>query len=587
MKESVRVIKRIVTIVAEIILGVSLLALVYYVNGIWYETNDDHVIIDFLTGKITGDPTCLTMYNSVIFTGPLSLAYRIAPTVPWYGISLLILELASFVLPLDALTGKVDNIFGRLFMTVSCIAVWISSWELHSRIQYTSVAAMLAVAGYVCIICYRNKVSLIIWAIVELLAFGVRPESMEMIQPIGIAVYLGIEYANYSLLDKDKKDKKEKKAVRMRIVQTVCIAAGIVLIGLLSGKIAYKDTAWKKALQSNDARMKLFDYYGIPKSRDVEDILSDNQISQLTYEGYCHYLNIGFDYESDVIEEIADKIESENKPQLSIAGILKQTFIDSYKYYFGGENRAVLCCLCLVAAALVAALVNKKMSLKLLAPIVGYILSKALVWGYVYYKGRTPARVIIPLYIAEMYVALVVVSFIWSEISKNKRIRIFKKPMWYLAIPLVLLCVFAWKVYSNHTGYLVGNNAECQSLVTASEAVSKYCNENKNNAYIVSDLVTEGLKRDVLDCKIKDDNYIYAGGWFAVSPECRDYNEQYLNGKDVYYITTIETNEDTEATELKFWEEKSGTKPALVDSIDSGLGKDYAVYKLAGDALGD
>lgn len=99
MKNKSRIFKRIVMIIAEILLGVSLIVLAYYVNGIWYETNDDHILSDFLTGKLTGVPTIRTFYNSVLFAGPVALAYKVLPSFPWYGAFLIFFHLISWVLP--------------------------------------------------------------------------------------------------------------------------------------------------------------------------------------------------------------------------------------------------------------------------------------------------------------------------------------------------------------------------------------------------------------------------------------------------------------------------------------------------------
>ena len=54
-------------------------------------------------------------------------------------------------------------------------------------IQYTSTAALLAMAGYACLIMHSDeRKGIIIFGIFEMLAFLLRSDSMLMIQPFGI-----------------------------------------------------------------------------------------------------------------------------------------------------------------------------------------------------------------------------------------------------------------------------------------------------------------------------------------------------------------------------------------------------------------
>lgn len=428
-------------------------------------------------------------------------------------------------------------------------------------------------------ICYQKKsVAFVTFTLMEMMAFGLRPESMEMIQPMGIAAMSGLEISEWL---KCEKSERHFSTVVKTVVPSIGIVTAIVLVGLLSQKAIYGSDEWQNALSVNKARTEMFDYCGVPEYSDVKDILDRHGVSENAWKAYGQYLNIGFDYSDGMVEEVAERVIIVNRRDIGVMQTVKWVLFDSYKYYYGGENRAVLCVWLLYIAALIYSAVCKKFTWTNFVPVVAYFISKTAIWGYLYYRGRMPVRVLTPLYIAEILFALTFSVFV---VYKCKE----KKAALLLIIPTLILCVFSFKITLNHTGYLVGNESECRTLKNATTNVGNYCNDNPNNAYIVSNIVYEGWKKSVLDCKADtNDNYIYAGGWFATSPEYNEYVKKYLSGKDVYFITTIGTDENKEQTELDYWTELCKEVPVMTDSFDSGLGKDYIVYKLAGELFRD
>ena len=139
------------SLIPEILLCGLFFYLVYIKCGLWFETNDDLIINDLLRGAITGQPEYHTIYNSVILTAPLSLLYRIAPTIPWWGGFLILCNGLSILIPLDAVVKRGKSLFSIILGSVTISLTILPSLYLRGRIQYTSTAMILAIAGFVAV----------------------------------------------------------------------------------------------------------------------------------------------------------------------------------------------------------------------------------------------------------------------------------------------------------------------------------------------------------------------------------------------------------------------------------------------------
>ena len=71
-------------IIAEILFCAFIFWLAYLKAGLWFETEDDAVIHNLLSGFITGKPEWHTLYNSPLLTVPMTWFYSIAPGVPLF-----------------------------------------------------------------------------------------------------------------------------------------------------------------------------------------------------------------------------------------------------------------------------------------------------------------------------------------------------------------------------------------------------------------------------------------------------------------------------------------------------------------------
>ena len=221
-------------IIAEILFCAFIFWLAYLKAGLWFETEDDAVIHNLLSGFITGKPEWHTLYNSPLLTVPMTWFYSIAPGVPWWGALLLLCHGLSILIPLDAIIKKSKNLFNTLTYSIGFVFCVISFWYVRSRIQHTSTAMLLAIAGYVALVLYEEKKNLWVFGILEFLSYVIRPEAMEIIQPIGLGLVIA------SLVVNDEKLVKNIK----KVLLPIGILLGIILVGMISNKIAYSRIEW-------------------------------------------------------------------------------------------------------------------------------------------------------------------------------------------------------------------------------------------------------------------------------------------------------------------------------------------------------
>lgn len=75
--------------IAAVLMVVAAMALSYFKMGIFFETNDDRVIVEILSGSITQTPSAYVQLVSYVLSAPLAGLYRLAGGIPWYGLCLI------------------------------------------------------------------------------------------------------------------------------------------------------------------------------------------------------------------------------------------------------------------------------------------------------------------------------------------------------------------------------------------------------------------------------------------------------------------------------------------------------------------
>lgn len=193
--------------------------------GIFFETNDDRIIAETLSGTITHTPSAYTQLVGYLLSAPLALLYRIADGIPWYGLCLILFHAISYVAIFESILSICTKGYETISAVVLCGAIFLLNTYSVGLIQWTSTAAILAIAGYAYLIMKFDNKAVWLCAGFELLSFLLRSKAMLMIQPLGAGVLLG-----FFLSEGGWKEKKQREI----IIRWTLTIAGVLVIGAAS-----------------------------------------------------------------------------------------------------------------------------------------------------------------------------------------------------------------------------------------------------------------------------------------------------------------------------------------------------------------
>ncbi|MGV3586240.1 MAG: hypothetical protein ACO1OF_04490 [Adhaeribacter sp.] len=157
-----------------------LFGLTYLLLGFHYETNDDVIISLLLRGILIQPPLSdLSLYFHGLSHG-LTLLYKLAPQIPWYGIMLYALLFTATVLAFIFL--QVHGLVRKRFWWAWFLLFFLAGWYEHIFwFNYMRVPLLLAGTGYLLFLSlWGNKNNLfvnIILGLLFLVALCIRPSA--------------------------------------------------------------------------------------------------------------------------------------------------------------------------------------------------------------------------------------------------------------------------------------------------------------------------------------------------------------------------------------------------------------------------
>ena len=542
-----------------LLLSTIIVSIYYFTVGIFFETNDDHFIAEILSGSLTGTPDYHTIYTGVFFSVPISLLYRVIPSFSWYGVALIAALVVAYSLASRAFISCVQGVSNQFVFLFGDIAFFASLLYLNTNIQYTSISLICAAFGFVCLLFDedRNR-GLVSWGIIELLAYSIRPESMEIVQPIGFFVYFGVLVSQY-------KKRKNFKVFLSALLKSLAISVMIILVGVVTYKFCYNTDEWKRALEVNESRTLLMDYYGTYSPDEIVDLLAENDISKEEYDAYFALINYDWDNSSELLGILAQKASLEKAQDVVFVDVAKWTVSGFYSDMIWGYKRTILVC---AMVQVLGVLLLKKWSVFLYDFC--FFLGKLISLGYIYYKGRMPFRIMYPFWILELVFWILTILYI-SMGTEYLRQRLYS---------ILFLVVFAWVIYYtlkpqiDRVGALLSQNV---TFSVTDDVILDYCNSHPENKYILLNNAFAYWKKTPFEIIKRNDNCIYSGGWFAVSPAFKIKANQYLSDGAIHFIGIEMENEMIPAK--AFFEKKYGKIPQLLEQIEvKETGVVYSVY---------
>ena len=122
---------------AALCLAALWIFLIYHFTGIFFETNDDRIITEILSGSMTGSPEAHTYYVDYILGFLLSSLYNMTTAIPWYGGMLVLFQFLCCFFITDAFLSRCHHKRDRFFALVFIALIFASELYIIASIQYT------------------------------------------------------------------------------------------------------------------------------------------------------------------------------------------------------------------------------------------------------------------------------------------------------------------------------------------------------------------------------------------------------------------------------------------------------------------
>lgn len=549
------------------VMAAAAVAAVWNRAGIFFGTNDDRVITEVLAGTITQNPDPHVRLVNWLLAAPLCLLYCITGQIPWYGLCLVLFHViawtAIFHGVLSCCTGSAETV-AAVALGCGCFLVNLYSLGL---IQFTSTAALLAVAGYVSLILVQDRKGLWIFGVMELLACFLRREAMLMVQPLGGMLYLCL------LWTMGKGTAAERMKTAAQWAGTVC---AILVLGMAGNLIGYHGQEWQEYERYNRARIEMFDYYGTPSYEEAREILDRHQVTRTEYEAYCSYVLLSDEISVQCAEELAVCAKGSGTGAETVSHALCQSLSSEvYQDPLSGSGVMAVLWLCLLLWTVLTG------RLKTALPLLGLWLAREGVWTWIFYRGRVLPRVTYPLIFCESVFLLVIFVKSYACSRKNR---------WIRGAAFLLLCVFLVQGYGagrTQYRYMKEENRGQAVFIQGLREIRDYCGSRLDRRFFLENGSFSFYKGSVWETDIyKPANGMYTGGWNGNTPVLNEYLRTYMGDTwEDFYLIIHDTGEETEVQAdnavVRYFQEKSGAVPVLEERMTVSHGGSYLVWHFA------
>lgn len=541
---------------------VSLLTfLVWKCTGIYFETNDDRLLTEIMSGATTLKPDAHAVYVNYLLALPISKLYTLTNAVPWYGLCLILFQVLAYTLVLITIYHKCRNKLELLLGTFFFVILFSSNIYLLGRIQYTSTAILMAIAGYLCLIIEGNsKRSNLFFFVLELLSFMLRKESMLMIVPLGVAVWA------VHLLMQTELTVREKIRHTLHLLWALF---GIIFICYIGNAFGYRAPEWQEYLKWNRARTEVFDYVGTPSYEEIKSILDSHKVTEASYRAYCDSVMLDMNMDADCMQAIADYF-AEQPSELPPMTELRESL-----YLIWLQNLQLGTIPMTVAAGILLLIwIVLSGQKKLILPVIALFLSEVFVWGYLIIKGRMPLRVTLPLFVCATFLLLALMyrSFRTDMYPRWKKIVI-------LSLCLIYCCV-GLSATGKQYRQLKSDNKANYLLTKGLNEIQDYCRTQQDKKFLIDFNITLYCSGSALETEYyRDRNNVATGNWYSHSPAMLAYWREYLTDSlpKLHLIVSADFYEHS-LVSITYLEEMAKSKLVPVDSFTTSSGGNYSVY---------
>ncbi len=574
---------------ALIMLAVMLTAGVAF--DYYFDLNDDVLMKDILSGAYTGVPESRNIQMLYPISLLISLFYKIAGKVDWYGFFLCGCQFVCFTLIFDRILKKSAHKSLKYLYLLAALFILIGAFLPHLIfVQYTVVCGLLSATAAFLIVtegAYERK-DTIIALILLIVAFLIRTEMMLLTLPmVGVAILIRF------VLGSKQRDMRAEFAK----YAALCVGIGVALVACTAiSKISYSSPEWKEFYRFFDNRTELYDFQYIPDYAENKDFYDSIGLSKSEQELLVNY-NFALDDEinAEVLGEIASYAKSTKTESTPLIQALKEatkqylyrlrhnTLPVSYEYPMTDYPWNVSA-MVLYIAAFATLFVKKKK--EALLPVLLFACRTAL-WIYIILRGRDPIRITHPMYLVEMLILLGIVIREYKADETDDKQR-EARSMSGRAVPVMMVIVLLLTemvAVPGQIGIVARETDQREEMVKNYGELKNYFDSNKDSYYFVdvytsvSYAAVKGAGAATYSEKMfkgvdnSFTNHDLLGGWASKSPLYQkklehagfDNVQDALLSENVYFV--VNKTEDTSWLS-DYYEEKGTTvEIAHVDTV--------------------
>lgn len=557
----------------------------------YYDLNDDVLMKDILSGAYTGTPEGHNIQMLWPVSAFISLFYRIARGLPWYGIFLCVCHYGSLGLIVHRSLGFCRKSITKLLLLLT-EGLLITGLFLNHLVcaQYTITCTLLACAA--AFLFFTTDSSLpakeFIWknagaiALVAA-AYLIRSEMLLLVLPL-ICMAGAIKWGREEII------LTQKNALQYLTV------IGAILIGILAGevthRIAYGTPEWKKFTEYFDNRTELYDFQVIPEYEKHQAFYEEIGLTESERELLDNY-NFGLDEEIDekLLGQVAE-YAAENRRE-------EQPFLENLKESLGNYARRTLygpshnesdypwnyAVILGYAAVFAAVLLNRKKRVwqrlwSAILPLLGLGAVRTGLWMFIIMRQRAPARITHSLYLMELCILAAMLFEAWRELDRE-RIKKAAGIAIGAAYGVLAVCMLPLSiaVTDADVAQKEKNNLPYEELYPYLSS-----EENKEHFYFI-DVYSFVSYTEKMFVNVDNslDNYDIMGGWANKSPLWRkkleafsisNMEEALLADEAVFYVQ--KAGEDTGWLSLYYEDHDTPIRLELIESLEQG----FEIYRI-------
>ncbi len=505
----------------------------------YYAINDDMVMKDILAGVYTGTPEGRNIQMLFPLSWLISIFYRVARSLPWYGMFLCVCHFGCIFLFTKRLLFFFHKTWTKALAVLleAGLIVTLLLYELVF-VQYTVTSALLAStaaflfyttdsSGTVKDFLLRNVGSILLVTV----AFQMRTEMLLLLLPF-------ICVAGLCRWACEKPFFTKENAAKYFSVFGGILAGLFLSQGVHMAAHAGED--WQQFNRFFDSRTQLYDFLWQwhPQYDGNETFYTDIGMtanSQRLIENY----NFGLDetIDAELLDKINENANARRKEQASFTETLKSALLE-YKYRTFHETDMPwnLFVISLYIMVLFCALGNRR--LRFVWELACLAVVRTGLWLFILYRGRVLERITHPLYLMEF---TILIAFLLVECKSAQKGFAYLRAG--IAGVFLVLCLFHIRgsVEKSREEYMWK-----ESVYKEWEVLQAYFRGNTDCFYFM-DVYSWTKYTDKMFVNVDNSilNYDIMGGWIVKSPltekKYRSFGmvtmeQALLEGSDIYII---------------------------------------------------